>query len=227
MMNKTYGIIAGMGAFAGSNLYESINHEVVKHHGSKELDDSMFPQFWINQIPFRGSDYLGESDYRGFRESIEYSLRKMEALNVTHIAFACNTYDRDFMDIASHFPFKAISLNRIIEDEVLRLKPKMLSILSTRQAVENSVHDFDFPYAEIFPNQSIVDELVLAAMSGRAHDKREVFDLLIAEMNAEGADYHLLGCTELSLYNLYPGKADIIDSNKLLARYIVNDYFKK
>jgi len=226
-MNKTYGIITGMGAFAGSNLYESINYEVAKRQDFKNIDDSIFPKFWINQIPFVGSDYLGESDYQSFRENIESSLRKMEGLNVTHVAFACNTYDRDFMDVASRFPFKAISMNRIIEKEVLRLKPKMLSVLSTRQAVDNNVHDFDFPYDEIFPDQKIVDGLILAAMSGRASFNRETFDILIAKMEAEGADYHLLGCTELSLYNMHPGKADIIDSNKLLARYIVDDYFKR
>lgn len=226
-MNKTYGIITGMGAFAGSNLYESINYEVAKRHDFKNIDDSIFPKFWINQIPFAGSDYLGDSDYQSFRESIENSLRKMEGLNVTHVAFACNTYDRDFMDIASHYDVKAISMNRIIEKEVLRLKPKMLSVLSTRQAVNNNVHDFDFPYDEIFPDQNVVDGLILAGMSGRAPYNRETFDTLIAKLDAEGADYHLLGCTELSLYNTHPGKADIIDSNKLLARYIVDDYSKR
>lgn len=227
MANKLYGIITGMGAFAGSNLYEAINFESVKRNGFKDVDDSIFPKFWMNQIPFADSDYLGDSDYQSFRESVELSLRKMEGLNVTHVAFACNTYDRDFLDIASRYPFKVISLHRIISDEVLRLRPKMLSVLSTRQAVDNNVHDFDFPYDEVFPDQKEVDDLILAGLSGRASDNLESFDTLIEKLSAEGADYHLLGCTELSLYNQNPGKDNFIDSNKLLARYIVNDYFKK
>ena len=222
-MKKTIGILGGMGPLATADLFRKI--VLMTKAGS----DNEHIRIYIDnnsQIPDRTAAILsGGADPL---PAMTDSLRKLEACGADCIIMPCNTahYFLPRLQEQTRVPFISM-LAETAKACALRFPGKTACVLATRGTLASGLYERALE-AEgvscILPDEAQRDVLMYAiydcVKGGKPLETvRQPMEALLADLSARGADYFILGCTELPIVAqelALPG--DFIDPTSELAK---------
>lgn len=223
---RKFGIISGMGAFAGSRLYDLVNREAVEYalllHGGDPslMEDKDFPHMVIHQIPFASSDRFGMVEKDSFYNELHSSLLGFKAFGVTDVTIACNTMDHILAEAISKVGgFNHLSIIDEVGREISYGNAPIL-VLTSRQSREQNTYRDKISHREIIEaDQELVDEMIHSSMTGLPSASLGAFTDIVDGLSPETEI--LLGCTELSVYANMQNSHLVVDSLQILAEKVV------
>ena len=222
-MKKTIGILGGMGPLATADLFRKI--VLMTKAGS----DNKHIRIYIDnnsQIPDRTAAILsGGADPV---PQMSDALRHLEACGADCIIMPCNTahYFLPRLQEQTRVPFISM-LAETAKACALRFPGKTACVLATRGTLASGLYERALE-AEgvscILPDEAQRDVLMYAiydcVKGGKPLETvRQPMEALLADLSARGADYFILGCTELPIVAqelALPG--DFIDPTSELAK---------
>ncbi len=202
-MKKTIGILGGMGPLATADLFRKI--VLMTKAGS----DSEHIRIYIDnnsQIPDRtGAILSGGTDPV---PQMSDALRHLEACGADCIIMPCNTahYFLPRLQEQTSVPF--ISMLQATAKACAKQFPgKTACVLGTKGTLASGLYNRALEaegVACILPDEAQRDVLMYAiydcVKGGKPLETvREPMETLIADLSAKGADYFILGCTELPI----------------------------
>jgi aspartate racemase len=225
-MKKTIGILGGMGPLATADLFKKI--VLMTKAGS----DNEHIRIYIDnnaQIPDRTGAILG-----GGADPVpemSSALKHLEACGADCIIMPCNTahYFLPRLQEQTAVPFISI-LESTAKACAKQFPGKTACVLGTRGTLASGLYNRALEkegVSCILPNEEQRDVLMYAiydcVKGGKPLETvREPMEKLLADLSKEGADYFILGCTELpaAFANTDTG-FDLIDPTAVLARAAV------
>lgn len=202
-MKKTIGILGGMGPMATADLFKKIVAN------TRAGSDREHIRIYIDnnaQIPDRTAAILdgGEDPVPAMLDS----LRKLEACGADCIIVPCNTahYFVPRLQEMTDVPF----VNMIEETAktcATALPGKVAGLIATKGTLKTGLYNAALEAAEVkylIPNEECQDALMRVIYDGVKADAepesyRADMEMVIETMEAQGAQYFILACTELPL----------------------------
>lgn len=200
-MKKAIGILGGMGPLATADLFRKIvtltEAACDREHVRVYIDSN-------SSIPDRTEAILrgGQSPV----EEMASSLRHLEACGADCIIMPCNTahYYLPQLQAMTHIPFlnmPEITAHCCAE----RFPGKKAAVLATDGTIKTGIYDRALQQAGVSfmhpdrENQKIVMHLIydVVKASRPTAPEKETWHALLDTLRMEGADYFILGCTEL------------------------------
>lgn len=223
-MNKTIGIIGGMGPLATMDLYRKII-EVTPAHSDNDHIHVVIDSNTL--IPDRTAYILG----KGKDPAVEMirSAISLENMGADFLIMACNTahfyYDRIT-------PFVKIPILNMIEEtakEINNLEIKTVGLLATDGVLTSKVYHGmlkEYGIKILQPNEDGQKEVMNLIYNGIKASNYSIdtsrFERVIEELYEAGAETLILGCTELPIaFERFKLKGNTIDPTKILARSAV------
>ncbi|MDO9402600.1 MAG: amino acid racemase [Polaromonas sp.] len=170
---------------------------------------------------------LERHDLAGVAGLMLSSAHKLAAAGATFLICPDNTIHQAFALVAARSPLPWLHIAEVVADEAVRRGFRRIGITGTRWLVDSEVYpgtltarglDYLRPSAEARDeiNRIIMDELVCGVFRPGAV---AYFQQVMADMQADGCDAVVLGCTEIPLI-MNDGNAPLptLDSTRLLAR---------
>ena len=222
-MKKSIGILGGMGPLATADLFRKI---VLLTDAARDNDHIRIYIDDNASIPDRTAAILsGGADPL---PAMTDSLRKLEACGADCIIMPCNTahYFLPRLQEQTRVPFISM-LAETAKACALRFPGKTACVLATRGTLASGLYERALE-AEgvscILPDEAQRDVLMYAiydcVKGGKPLETvRQPMEALLADLSARGADYFILGCTELPIVAqelALPG--DFIDPTSELAK---------
>ena len=222
-MKKSIGILGGMGPLATADLFRKI---VLLTDAARDNDHIRVYIDDNASIPDRTAAIL--SGGAGPLPAMTDSLRKLEACGADCIIMPCNTahYFLPRLQEQTQVPFISM-LAETAKACALRFPGKTACVLATRGTLASGLYERALE-AEgvscILPDEAQRDVLMYAiydcVKGGKPLETvRQPMEALLADLSARGADYFILGCTELPIVAqelALPG--DFIDPTSELAK---------
>lgn len=226
-MEKTLGIIGGMGPLATVKLFEKI---VLKTKAEKDQDHIHILIDNNTKIPSR-PDFIFDHTKESPIDELISSAKKLESIGADYLVMPCNTAHYFYEDIKkeTHIPF----IN-MIEETLKHIKEnypliRKVALLSTEATIDAGVYDkiFDSSNIKIIKpgqnQQSYINGLIKDVKQGKTEKDLEGFHELVEDMEGEGVEFFIAGCTEISvaldIYNIH-GK--FIDPLDILTKAIID-----
>ena len=201
-MKKKIGILGGMGPLATADLLKKI--VLMTEAGCDNDHIRIFVDDNPN-IPDRTAAIL-----RGGKDPVADmldSVHVLEKCGADCIIMPCNTahYFLPRLEPETALPF--ISMLAVTADAcAARLPGKTAAILGTRGTLQTGLYNKALDragVASVMPDEAEMDALMEAIYGVKAgadlETVRPAMEALIAEMTGRGADYFILGCTELPI----------------------------
>lgn len=221
-MKKSIGILGGMGPLATADLFRKIvlmtKAGCDNDHIRIYIDDNANIPDRTAAILNGGADPVAE---------MTDSLKKLEACGADCIIMPCNTahYFLPRLRPLSNTPF--ISMLEETAKSCARLFPgKTAGIMGTRGTLATGIYDHALaeqgvPF--VLPAEADRDVLMDAIYGVKGgidlETVRKPMEAVLAHMAAAGADYFILGCTELPIVAQELGlQADFVDPTSELAK---------
>lgn len=223
--SKTLGILGGIGPMATVCFMD-----MVIRMTDAGRDQEHIPMVVLNDclIPDR-TDYILDSTRPDPLPRMKDDARKLEAAGADIIVMPCNTAHYFYEELAKSV---GIPMLNIIEETVgsaVRNNPglKKLGVLATRGTIAGGGYERFCATAGIecgVPDekdqQTVMDIIYNEVKAGKSADIIRL-NGVIADMERDGCDAIVLGCTELSVANMQYGltrtRPDVIDSMEVLA----------
>lgn len=220
---KSVGILGGMGALATVDLFEKI---VLLTDAASDAEHIRVYIDNNTAVPDRTAAILhGGADPM---PAMTDSLRKLEACGADCVIMPCNTahYFLPRLQEQTRVPFISM-LAETAKACALRFPGKTACVLATRGTLASGLYERALE-AEgvscILPDEAQRDVLMYAiydcVKGGKPLETvRQPMEALLADLSARGADYFILGCTELPIVAqelALPG--DFIDPTSELAK---------
>lgn len=226
MKEMTIGILAGMGPRSTAPFLEMLVTQCQAQYGAKY--DEEFPRMMIYSlpVPFRADGPLDES----LKDIVCAGLKRLESTGVDFIAMPCNTAHIFYDDLTKCV---TVPLLNMIDETLAALPPKSVrvALLATRMTAGAGLYQHGIERAglELVSRegwQARVDALIshIKTSPDRAASQR-LWDALVADVAAAGADTVLLGCTDLNAVETrLPEGLTLLDATECLARAVVRRY---
>jgi len=206
-MQKALGILGGMGPLATANFMTQV---IENTKVQKDQDHIRIYVDCHSQIPDRIAPLMGNGTVDPTPAMCE-SIRKLEKVGADIIVMPCITAHGFYNKIAGSASVPFLYMPEIVARACMHnFVQKTAAVLSTTATAKlrillEPMEKFDLPY--ITPSESEQDEIVRLIkevkmngdMTQIAKDFRKVLDL----MAKRGADYFVLGCTELPVIAKY------------------------
>ncbi len=229
-MEKTLGIIGGMGPLATVKLFEKI---VYLTNASSDQENLRIIIDNNTKIPDRVEYIL--RDGQDPREELIKSAKLLENAGADFLIMGCNTAHYFYEDIVKEINIPFINM---IEETVKHISEsnreiKKIGLLSTRGTIESKI------YHKIFNKYGI--ECFIPSKEGQTHIsdmlrniKKGIYDNdlrgfygAMEELKGQGVEYFVFACTELSVAgDLYQIKGNYFDAMEILARKAI-EYAKR
>ena len=218
---KTIGILGGMGPEATVQLYLEIIRIFQQRYGATY--DADFPQMIILNLPL--PDVVEEKgSFDKIIELLQRGAKKLEQAGADFIAIPCNTAMTFLpqMQQAVSIPFVSV-----VEETVNFVKKKNFTevgIVATEMTLRSGIYSRSLGRNIIEPSleqKNQTTRIIMNILSGKKNeiDKLDLKEI-IKDLQRQGAQAVILGCTELPL--LLTGK-DMIDTIKVLAEAVVRE----
>jgi len=221
-MKKALGVLGGMGPLASANFMRQLVEN------TKAADDQDHLRIYLDcnsQIPPRPAAILGDGEdpTPAMRESI----KKLESIGAEIIVMPCITahafYDRIVNDASVPFLY----MPRIVADAcAANFSGKTAGVLSTAATAQlglllTPMSEANLPY--ITPGAAEQNEITRLIKEVKTNgDMAQIakdFAKVLGKMGERGADYFVLGCTELPVIGSYLGDNYVfVDTTLELAR---------
>lgn len=200
-MNKTIGILGGMGPMATADLFQKIVSL------TKANSDNEHIRIYIDnnpQIPDRTTAIL-----KGGEDPVSQmlsALRHLEACGADCIVMPCNTahYFLDRLQPETHIPFISI-LESTAKACAAAYPGKTACILATTGTLSTGIYEKALSkegVACLLPDEAqreVLMDSIYRIKAGERLTDPAPFQNLLDALKKAGADYFILGCTELPL----------------------------
>lgn len=201
-MTKRLGIVGGLGPETSCSFCLNVNNEVKKIHDAQ-------PQIIMENVPI-SDKALDIIAHGGFSAEVlgllVDSVKRLNLAEVDFIIIACNTVHVFINDLRR---ISDVPILSIIEETVKECRNKSLkrvgvlgsttTIKERLYAQELQKHSIDV----VVPNkddQQFVSDCILRIISGRSTpEDKERMKKIIVQLQTEGAEAVILGCTDLCL----------------------------
>lgn len=228
-MNKTLGIVGGMGPLATSVLFKKIicmtEAKCDQEHLRILIDNN-------TSIPDRSSFILGTGENPV--DALIKTAVNLEKAGADYIIMPCNTSHSFYDEIVSHINIPFLNM---VEETAKYLKDntevQKVGLLATEGTYKSEVYKriFEKHNIEVIKPSQETAKIVMKFIYGiKAGEDVKLKDLYYAtdELREEGAQHFILGCTELStakdLYNL---QGQYIDPLEIIAKRAITFGGKK
>ena len=229
MKDITIGVLAGMGPRSTAPFVEMLLTECRRQYGARY--DEEFPRMMIYSlpVPFRADAPLDPA----LSGIVCAGLRRLEATGVAFVAMPCNTVHIFYEELTECI---GVPLLNMI-DEALGAVPassRRVALLATRMTADAGLYQRGVERAGLALVtregwQTRVDTLISTVKT--APDgalAQEMWDGLVADAAAAGADTVLLGCTDLNVIEArVPAGLTLLDATECLARVAVRRYVEE
>lgn len=229
-MNKSIGIIGGMGPEASGYLYSLLIDKAIRDFGAKNNDD--FPEIILYSVPV--PDFISNNNKKSI--ALDMLLDRVLLLNQTNIScltIACNTAHVLLPELqeVSNVPF--ISMIDEVVKTVKKVGLKKVGILATPSTIRSKLYQKALEKQGIVSVQPEIKEFPILERSirnvvGEKVSKNDSQSLIVLadKLSREGVEGIILGCTELPL--IFPSKYSlpIYNSVEILAQSLLQDYYK-
>jgi aspartate racemase len=229
-INKSIGIIGGVGPQATQYLYGKIIELAQQKYGAKNNDD--FPHLIIESLPI--PDFISNKNQVpvALKMLLESVSRFAEA-KVDKICIASNTVHILLPELRKVSQLSFLSMVDLVSEKCQEYGYQKVALLGTPVLTQSNVYDkaLNLKMIELIkPDKEdfkIVEEIIRAVIAGNINNlNKEAYINVINKLFKLGAQGIVLGCTELPLAINYDvlGKR-IINSDEVLAEGIVDYYY--
>lgn len=205
-MAVNIGILGGMGMAATVNFLD-LYVKAMNRRGRTE--DNQFPTMVVLTIPLDDWGTEGARDLVSVRQQVEEGVRWLRDAGATVVAAPCNSI-HEFRESFQLFHMTFIDI--IAETLAVAPSGSTLGVLCSQQTRRAGLYETGSHKVVYLADQSVVDEAIEAVINRRPFS----LDRAVSDLLAQGCDFVVLGCTELSccrLVGFYP----VIDSAACLA----------
>ena len=202
-MKKSIGILGGMGPLATADLFEKI----VRH--TKAAGDNDHIRVYIDSnsaIPDRTAAILGDGPDPV--EEMTSALRHLESCGADCVIMPCNTAHYFLPRLQEKTEIPILNMLEITaENCALRYPGKRAAVLGTRGTLATGLYNAALEKAGVdylLPNEEEQDTLMhliydVVKASRPLEPEADVWAALLDALRTRGADYFILGCTELPI----------------------------
>ena len=200
-MKKTLGIIGGMGPLAAADLLRKVVTQTAAASDQEHLhvlldNDSAIPD---RNLAFAG---LGPSPV----EEIAVSARRLAEAGAEVFIMGCNTAHWFLPEIRRRTGLDILNMIELTAEAASRRYPgKTAAILATETVIRTGLYAAaleDRGAGFLLPDpmqQRLLTEIIYGVKAGQETSLLAPFSRLLQAMSAAGADYFILGCTELPI----------------------------
>lgn len=133
---RTIGILGGMGPQASARLVQILVDLSAKEFGAKNCED--FPEIILDSIPH--VDFISnKKNSQIVLKSLKERVKKMEKMNVSVFAVACNTAHIMFNQLQSTTKVPFISVIEEIIKELVRCKVRKVGLLASPTTFKSGI----------------------------------------------------------------------------------------
>ncbi len=224
-MNKTLGIVAH--SFEGGTLC----FLTACREGAVHLGPHMHPEIVLSAIPMGLTLGAWETDdHQAVGRELARGVQQVADAGADFYLCPDNTAHIVLEKIASELPIPGIHIAHAVREEIVSHGWKRIGLLGTKWTMTGTVYPVALVEAGIeclVPDEQTMDRLQAAIFDELCQsifrpETTELFVQAIRDLEAEGADCVILGCTEIPLIiNAENSPLPVLDSTRLLARYAV------
>ena len=221
-MNKTLGIIGGMGPLATVKLFEMI---VLMTRANSDQEHIRILIDNNTSVPDR-TNYILNMVGDDPRIELKKSAQNLEKAGADFLVMPCNTAHYFYDEITQEIGIPFINM---IEETAIYVKDNHKSIdkiglLATEGTIKARVYDdiFNKYGIEVLKpskeTQAYVTELIYNIKEDIAQESLDGFYKAMDDLKSQGVEVFVAGCTEISVaIDLYKLEGNIIDAMKVLA----------
>ena len=214
------GIVGGLGPMSSAYLYELITSRTKAARDQDHIDMIISSHA---TTPDRTAFIMGKSPDSPLPTMIS-DAQRLEAYGADAIVIACNTAHYFLDEVRASVSVPVPSIIRQTADFARFCGHKKIGIMATRGTVAAASYQRELESLGlewVLPSdeaQKTLTSLIYDSVKAGGEIDRDKFYSVAAELEANGADAHILGCTELSVINSkLPREARFIDSTETLA----------
>ncbi|MHB1394758.1 MAG: cysteate racemase [Clostridia bacterium] len=229
-MDRVLGIVGGMGPLATVKLLEKIvmltDAKCDQEHLHILVDNNTL-------IPDRTSYLIGSGeDPRGY---LIHSAKLLCAMGANYLIMPCNTAHYFYSDIVKEINIPFLHMIEETAREIIASSPQseMVGLLATEGTCKTGVYDDIFrKYGLKIIKPSIEKQRYVSSVIYGIKENREIdmdaFHKAVEELEAEGCESFILGCTELSVLHVqHQLQGNFVDPMDIIARSAIRFGGKK
>lgn len=218
------GILGGMGPEATASLFSRIVSFTDAATDQEHLDITILND---PSIPDRTAHLLGKPDSADFTVPLQKLAAQLEDAGCTVIAMPCSTAHVLIDAIAAPLArARILNMPRLTAKAVKASGAQKTAILATDGTVRFGLYEQALAdeglisYLPSPPTQADVMAVIYDHVKAGVPTPRTLISSIFSELEREGCDAAILGCTELSVIDIPPalGAVSVIDALDVLAR---------
>ncbi len=232
---KKIGILGGIGPLAGANFFQTLITLAQEKYDA--VQDCEFPQIFLNSAAIPGFDETGFTAPDIFLAHLVRELQILEQMGSDFIIIACNTVHHHFQDLQDALNIPILNLIEATAAKVHTDGVHVAGILSSESTNQLQLYSGALESKGVKPliatsdQQQVLNQIILNVMGGTQSRKDSAaLNEIVADMQGQGAQSVVLGCTELPLAFNRDGGPDtahpvIYDSNEILAETALEEAY--
>lgn len=226
-MNKTIGILGGMGPMASSNLYKKIIEHAQQKYGA--VQDFDYPPVLLYSLPMFGFNETGITDKKLVKEQLIYGVKTLEKAGSDFIIIACNTVHCFYNQMQKTVQIPILNMIELTAQRVAKDGYKVVGLLSSENTVALGLYQKALKkhcIEAICVNdnqQKIINNIIEHVMGGtKSEDDTAKLKKIIVDLESQGAQAIVLGCTEIPLaINQTDTKVKLFNTIEIIAEVAV------
>ena len=222
---ETIGIVGGMGPYAGMDLERKI-FDCIDAKSDQDYPDVIMISA-SRLIPDR-SYYIMHPDTENPCIGISYVVQKLAAMGATHVAIPCNTAHFYYDQMQERVPVPIIHMIRETAGHCRKEGFEKVGILATDGTVGTDLYRKELQKVGIeavYPSEGQQKRVMSAIYDYVKAGRKIEEDYLsgcIAELEGEGCQAFILGCTELPIiFKARRGDPRYVNTLQVLARAVI------
>ena len=220
-MNKTIGILGGMGPMATCDLMKKMIEN------TEATCDQEYPRICVDSntnIPDRTAAIVGEGEDP--RPEMIKSAVRLQAMGADVIVVPCNTAHWFLPDVEKCVDVPILHMPRETAKELRAQGIQTAAVLATDGTLYSGVYDRELKNLGITPihpnaeDQKMIMSIIYDYVkAGKSHPYQEKFVAMQERLIQQGAECMILGCTELSfVFSQSVTPLPVIDPTTVLAK---------
>lgn len=217
------GILSGIGASAGLHMATRLI-EVAQQRGAKS--DADFPDFLLYNLPSKATDARGIAHAQLALEELSFAIERFNGWGCDYLLLACNTIHYYLRELRDRFRGSIINMVDLASQAVQPASiVGVICSVSTRESgiYSRAIGAHNPGVQVIYPvdlSQDFVNIAIQAAIEGK-HPQTfwKGLHAVARGLQDQGADWVILGCTELPLcLKGHPLNEFVVDAGELAVR---------
>jgi aspartate racemase len=226
------GIVSGLGPLAGSDVLDNALAYAAERYGA--VEDADYPDIVLFSHGIEDFDSTGSVEDDFVRELVGV-VQEIELHHPTVVGVACNTAHLYLDELRAHTSAQFVNLIDETAEAASQFDRRylLLSSSTTRQAhlYHEALRRRGVRFSDVSADDQLgVDDIVHAVMAHELDFAGGRIAALVCRLNAaEPFDGIIAACTELPIAFDHSGismQIPIVDSNRVLARALVDSYFR-